>query len=172
VRARVVLGRIHIFFQRYDQAMMEMDRAIAVNPSDAGGIAGRGNILLWSGQTDAAIAALELAQRIDPELNPSDRFTLSLAYYLKGRYASAIEQAELNLRKTSGANFSRVILAAAHAELGRSDDAGRAVTIIHRLDPTFNPSEFGTKLLRAGDLDHLRDGLRKAGLMVEQTAPR
>jgi TolB-like protein/DNA-binding winged helix-turn-helix (wHTH) protein/Tfp pilus assembly protein PilF len=171
VRARVVLGRIHIFYQRYDQARTEMDRAVAINPSDAGGIAGRGNILLWSGQTDAAIAALELAQRIDPELNPSDRFSLSLAYYLKGHYAGAIEQAELNLRKTSGANFSRVVLAAAHAELGHTDDAGRAVTVIHRLDPTFDPREFGTKFLRAGDLDHLRDGLRKAGLLAEPAAP-
>jgi adenylate cyclase len=172
VRARVVLGRIHIFYQRYDQARVEMDRAIEINPSDAGGIAGRGNVLLWSGQTDAAIAALEFAQRIDPELNLSDRFALSLAYYLKGRYAPAIEQAELNLRKTSGANFSRVVLAAAHAELGHSDDIRRAVTVIHRLDPTFDPKAFGTKFLRAGDLDHLRDGLHKAGLLAEQTAPR
>ena len=172
VRARVVLGRIHIFYQRYDQARTEIDRAIEINPSDAGGIAGRGNVLLWLGQTDAAIAALEFAQRIDPELNPSDRFALSLAYYLKGRYDPAIEQAELNLRKTSGANFSRVVLAAAHAELGHSDDAGRAVAIIHQLDPTFQPFEFGTKFLRAGDLEHLRDGLRKAGLLAEQTAPR
>jgi TolB-like protein/DNA-binding winged helix-turn-helix (wHTH) protein len=172
VRARIVLGRIHIFYQRYDQAGTEMDRAIAINPSDAGGIAGRGNILLWSGQTDAAIAALELAQRIDPELNPSDRFSLSLAYYLKGNYAGAIEQAELNLRKTSGANFSRVVLAAAHAQLGHVDDASRAVIIIHRLDPTFDAREFGTKFLRAGDLDRLRDGLQKAGLLTGPTQPR
>jgi len=172
VRARVVLGRIHIFYQRYDQARTEMERAIAINPSDAGGIAGRGNILLWSGQTDAAIAALELAQRIDPELNPSDRFALSLAYYLVGRYDLAVEQAEINLRKTSGANFSRVVLAAAHAELGHSDDVARVVAVIRQLDPTFDPGEFGTKFLRSGDLDHLRDGLRKAGLLAEQTAPR
>jgi adenylate cyclase len=172
VRARVVLGHVHIFYQRHDQARTEMDRAIEINLSDARGIAGRGTILLWSGRTDPAIAALEFAQRIDPELTPSDRFALSLAYYLKGRYDTAIEQAELNLRKTSGANFSRVILAAAHAELGHSDDAGRAVTVIHRLDPTFDPKEFGTKFLRAGDLDRLRDGLRKAGLLTEQAATR
>ena len=42
-----------------------------------------------------------------------DRFALSLAYYLKRRYEAAIEQAEFNLRRTQGANFSRVILAAA-----------------------------------------------------------
>ena len=57
---------------------------------------------MWLGQTDAAIEALEQAQRIDPELNAMDRFALSLAYYLKRRYDAAIEQAELNLRKNHG----------------------------------------------------------------------
>ena len=164
VRARVTLGRIHIFYHRYDKARAEIDRAIATNPSDAHAIAGRGNILMWSGQTDAAIEDLELAQRIDPELNAMDRFALSLAYYLKRRYAAAIEQAEFNLLRTQGANFSRVILAAAYAQLDRVDDATRARTIIRRLDPTFDPQEFGTKFLSAGDLRQVREGLQKAGL--------
>ena len=164
VRARVILGRIDIFYHRYDKARTEIDRAIATNPSDAHAIAGRGNILMWSGQTDAAIEDLELAQRIDPELNAMDRFALSLAYYLKQRYDAAIEQAEFNLLRTQGANFSRVILAAAYAQLGRAEDATRARTIIHRLDPTFDPQEFGTKFLSADDLRHVREGLQKAGL--------
>ena len=167
VRARIVLGRIHLFYHRYDQAKSEIDRAIAINPNDANGLAGRGNILMWSGQTDAAIEALELAQRIDPELNAVDRFALSLAYYLKGRYDAAIEQADLNLRKTSGANFSRIVLAAAYAQLGRFEDAAGVVTTIRRIDPTFDAQEFGTKFLSAADLGHLRDGLRKAGLWKE-----
>ena len=168
VRAHVILGRIHIFYHRYEQAKAEMDRAIAINPNDAHGLAGRGNILMWLGQTDAAIEALELAQRIDPELNPIDRFALSLAYYLKRRYDAAIEQAELNLRETSGANFSRIVLAAAYAEHNRADDAARVVTMIRRIDPTFDPQEFGTKFLNPVDLEHLRDGLRKAGLSHRQ----
>ena len=111
------------FYHRYDQAKSEMDRAIAINPNNANGLAGRGNTLMWLGQTDAAIEALEQAQRIDPELNAIDRFALSLAYYLKGPNDAAIEQAELNLRKTTGANFSRIVLAAAYAQLGRFEDA-------------------------------------------------
>jgi adenylate cyclase len=172
VRAHIILGRIHIFYQRYEEAKAELDRAIAINPSDANALAGRGNILMWSGQTDAAIETLELAQRIDPELNPLDRMALSLAYYLKGRYDAAIEQAELNLRKTTGANFSRIVLAAAYAQLGRSDDAARVVTTIHRIDPTFDAQEFGTKFLNAADLEHLRDGLRKAGFSTEEANRR
>jgi adenylate cyclase len=167
VRARVILGRVHMFRQRYEQAKTEIDRAIASNPNDAHGLAGRGNILMWSGQTDAAIEALELAQRIDPELNPLDRFALSLAYYLKQRYDAAIDQAERNLRANVGAHFSRVILAAAYAEQGRAEDAARAVAVIRRSDPTFDAHEFGTKLLNATDLERVRDGLRKAGLYAK-----
>ena len=149
VRAHIILGRIHIFHHRYEEAKAEIERAIAINPNDATGLAGRGNILMWLGQTDAAIEALELAQRIDPELNPIDRFALSLAYYLKRRYDAAIEQAELNLRKTAGANFSRIVLAAAYAQHDRSEDAARVVTTIRRIDPTFDPQEFGTKFLNS-----------------------
>ena len=164
VRAHIILARIYIFHQQFKQAQVELERAAAINPNDAQGLAGRGNILLWLGQTDAAIAALERAQHIDPELNAIDRFALSLAYYLKRRYDAAIEQAELNLQKTAGANFSRVLLAAAYAQQNRREDAARTVEMIRRVDPTFDPQSFGTKFLNPADLEHLRDGFRKAGL--------
>jgi tetratricopeptide (TPR) repeat protein len=164
VRARIVLGRIHISYNRYEQAKAEMDRAIAINPNDAHGLAGRGGILMWLGQTDAAIEALELAQRLDPELNAIDRFALSLAYYLKRRYGAAVEQAEINIGKSEGAYFSSAVLAAAYAQQGRSEDAARVASAIRRVDPTFDPETFGSKFLNPADVEHLRDGLRKAGL--------
>ena len=111
---------------------------------------------------------MELAQRIDPELNAIDRFALSLSYYLKQRYDAAIEDAELNLRNTTGANFSRIVLAAAYAQQNRTEDAARVATIVRRLDPAFDPQEFGSKFLNAFDLEHLRDGLRKAGLYTAE----
>jgi tetratricopeptide (TPR) repeat protein len=166
-----VLGRIHIFYHRRDQAKAEMDRVIAINASDAHGLAGRGNILLWLGQTDAAIEALELAQRIDPELNAVDRFALSLAYYLKRRYDAAIEQAELAIRKTESAHFSHVILAAAYAQHDRPEDAARVAAMVRRIDPTFDPKAFGNKFLKAADLEQLRNGLRKAGLYGAGAGP-
>ena len=161
VRARVILARVHILHQRYKQAEAEIERAMAINPNDAQSLAGHGNILVWLGQTDAAIEALEQAQRIDPDLNAIDRFALGLAYYLKRRYDAAIELAELNLRETAG---SRIVLAAAYAQQNRTEDAARIVTEIRRIDPTFDAQEFGTKFLNAVDLERLRDGLRKAGL--------
>ena len=171
VRAHVVLGRIHLFHNQFEQAKAEMERAIAINPSDAHGLAGRGNILMWLGQPDAAIESLELAQRIDPELNAIDRFALSMAYYLKRRYDAAIEQAQLNLRNSESSYFSHVVLAAAYAQRNRSEDATRVVAAIRRTDPTFDPQVFGTKFQNQADLEHLRDGLRKAGLSVVEAGP-
>jgi len=164
VRAHIVLGRIELFYQRYEQATAQLDRAIALNPSDAHGLAARGNILMWLGQTDAAIEALELAERIDPKLNAFDRNALSMAYYLKGRYKASIRQAELTIHETGVAHFSHALLAAASAQLNRTEDVRRAVSTIRRIDPTFDAEAFGTKFLKAADLEHLRDGLRKAGL--------
>ena len=164
VQAHVILGRIDIFYHRYQRAKTEMDRALAVNPNDADALAGRGNALMWSGQTDAAVKALELAQRLDPELNPIDRFALSLAYYLTGRYDAAIDAADRNLRENPGANFSRIVLAATYAEQNRADEVARILPAIRQFDPTFDPEEFGSKLLNSGDLSHLQEGLRKAGL--------
>jgi adenylate cyclase len=169
VRAHIVLGRIHIFHQRYKQAEAEIERAIAINPNDAQGLGGRGDILMWLGQTEAAIETLEQAQRIDPDLNTTDRFALSLSYYLNRRYDAAIEQAELNLRQNPNAAFSRIVLAAAYAQQNRAEDTTRIVDVIRRTDPTFNPQEFGTKLLNSVDLEHLRDGLRKAGLEAAES---
>ena len=123
---------------------------IAINPNDAHGLAGRGNILMWTGQTDAAIEALETAQRIDPELNAIDRFALSLAYYLKRRYDAAIEQAELNLRETAGANFSRDRAGGRLRPEQSADDAARVVTMIRRLDPTFDPQDFRHQIPQSG----------------------
>lgn len=172
-RARIVLARSYILRQRYDQAKVEIDRAIEINPNDAQALAGSGNILLWAGQTEKAIAILERAEHIDPELNTIDRFALSVAYYLVRRYDAAIQQAEINLRANAGAAFSRVILAAAYAQLDRAEDARLTVAAIRRLDPTFDPEEYGTKFINPVDLEHVREGLRKAELYGSgQSAPK
>jgi TolB-like protein/DNA-binding winged helix-turn-helix (wHTH) protein/Tfp pilus assembly protein PilF len=163
--AHVTLGRIHLVHHRHDQADTELQRAIAINPSDAHALAGRGNVLMWRGETRAAVEALEHAQRIDPTLNAMDRIALGLAYYLEARYDRAAEELELNLRDGTGASTTRVILAAAYAQQGRTGDAARVAETVLRSDPAFDPATFGSKLMNPAHVEQLRVGLRKAGLM-------
>lgn len=164
VRAHLLLGRREIAYNRYASARRHIDRAIAINPNDADALAGRGNILVWLGITDDAIASLELAQRIDPGINAFDRFALGLAYYAKGRYEDCVELARRNLDQDAGAGFNRALLAAAHAQLGQREEAARIAAEVRRLDPTFDPAAFGNKFQKADDLARLREGLAKAGL--------
>lgn len=166
VRAHVLLARRHMAYNRYAEAEIEMERALEVNGNDADALAGRGHVLVWLGRVDEAIEALELAQRIDPELNAFDRFALCLAYYLKGRYPEAIEQAELNLRKTPDASFNLVVLAAAYAQAKRPAEAQKTVALLRARDPTFDARTFGNKFQDAKDLERLREGMSKAGLYL------
>jgi hypothetical protein len=80
---------------------------------------------------------------------------------LKRRYDAAIAEAELNLRGTAEANFTRIVLAAAYAQTTTATDAAREAELIRRTDPTFDPAAFGSKLLNRGDLEHLRDGFAR-----------
>jgi adenylate cyclase len=163
-RARILLGRMHLSYGRFAQARTEIDRAIAINPNDADALAGRGNVLVWLGENALAIDSLELAQRLDPELNAFDRFALSVAYYLARRYDDSIETSEVNLSKNPDAPFTRVILAAACAQAGRTADAHRFAAEVRRVDPMFDGAKFGNKFLKGRDLARLREGLAKAGL--------
>jgi len=167
VRGRVLLARSYLAYNRHLEAQQQIDRAIAINPNDPDALAGRGNVLMWLGKTDAAIESLELALRIDPELNDFDRFALMLAYYLKQRYNEAIEQAELNLRRNPAARFNEAALAAAYAQVGRDADAARMSEKVRQTDPMFDSATYGNKFLNSKDLEAMRDGLRKAGLLVE-----
>ena len=164
-RANVTLGRIHLLHHRYAEADAELRRALAINPSDAHAVAGHGNVLVWIGETRAAIETLEQARRIDPVVSPTDRIVLGLAYYLDGRYDRAVEQLEANLRSGLGANPTRAMLAAAYARQDRVDDAARLAEAVRRSDPTFDPAAFGSKLRNPAQLEELRVGLRKAGLL-------
>jgi TolB-like protein/DNA-binding winged helix-turn-helix (wHTH) protein/Tfp pilus assembly protein PilF len=164
VRARILLARRHMAYNRYDEAERELERALEMNPNDADALAGRGNVLLWLGKTDDAIDSLRFALRIDPELNAFDRFALCLAYYIKGRYEEAIEQGEINLRKTPDAYFNLAVLAAAYAQANRPADVERTVALLRSRDPTFDAMTFGNKFRDSRDLARLREGFTKAGI--------
>jgi TolB-like protein/DNA-binding winged helix-turn-helix (wHTH) protein len=172
LRAHLVLARIHIFRQQYALALAEVDRTLAINPSSAEALGGRGNVLMWVGRTDDAIESLERAQRIDPDLNAMDRFALSLAYYSKRQYEAAITQAERNLRDAAATNASRMVLAAAYAQGDRPADALRVADTIRTSYPAFDLLAFGSKFLNATDLEHLREGFRKAGLLATMPTSR
>lgn len=162
-RALAMLGNIHTVTGNYEAALVDADRAIELNSSDALAYSLRGGVLLWIGKIEESIAASEAARRFDPRLQPEGMFNLALAYYLAGRNREAAQAAtavERNVRTV----FLHAVEAAAFAELGDAESARRAAGEVRRLDPFFDVKLFGERLMNPAHREKARAGLRKAGL--------
>jgi class 3 adenylate cyclase/TolB-like protein/Flp pilus assembly protein TadD len=162
--AHRLLGDIFMSRYQYDLALAEYDRAITANPSDAESYASRGDGLVWVGDQLAAVASLEAAQKLNPGIGYG---SLSLSYYLVGRYADAIAMLERGL-PGEPIPYSRAsnlaVLAASHARLGSADAAARAKAELAKVSPFFDREILLGQLRAEADRARLREGLAMAGI--------
>ena len=63
---QVVLGRVHLFRRRFDEAARHIDRALDLNPSDADVLAHAAMCRTYLGDAASAGALVERAQRLNP----------------------------------------------------------------------------------------------------------
>ena len=71
----------------YDRALDEPKRAVALNSSDADSYDGLGAALLFIGDFDGAVKAIELSSEFQPTLSVTTYFNLGTALLLSGRIA-------------------------------------------------------------------------------------
>jgi TolB-like protein/class 3 adenylate cyclase/Tfp pilus assembly protein PilF len=164
VEAHRLLSRVHNVLLQYAPALLEIDLALALNPSDAESHSQRGSILLWTGRLEEAIAAFETAFLLNPGLSASSALDLGLAYYTAHRHDDAVRFLEREALRHPDFVFIPVVLAAAYAQLGRSADTQRMAETVRRRLPVFDPQTFGSRFQNRAHHDYLIDGLRKAGL--------
>ena len=89
---------------------------------------------------------------------------LALAYYLKERYDDSIRILQRGLARRPDYVGHHIVLAAAYAQLDRSEDAAQEVATVLRLDPFFDVESYGSVFRNPADRAKIADGLRKAGL--------
>ncbi len=164
LEAYVILSEVHSNQLQNDRALVEIERALEINPSDAASHSQRGSILLWAGgRIDEAIVELETAFTLDP--NSADAFTLGLAYYTARRHDDCVRFLEREALRHPGYVYLPALLAATYAQLGRAADARRVAETAKRRMPVIDPKTFGSRFRNPADQDYLIDGLRKAGLI-------
>ncbi|MEO5676958.1 MAG: winged helix-turn-helix domain-containing protein, partial [Usitatibacter sp.] len=164
-RAHGLLGEIYSSTGRYDQALVEVDRAIELNPSDAYAIDLRANTLLWQGRIEEAIAGIEMGLRFNPAgRGATTVYNYALAHYVAGRYREAVAIADAAIARFPDAAYVQVVRAAALAQMGNKEEARKAAAQVMRIDPFFKDTEFGNRFVDRRHTAHLQDGLRKAGL--------
>jgi TolB-like protein/class 3 adenylate cyclase/Flp pilus assembly protein TadD len=162
--AHATLAEVYLHRQQYDLARAEDEQAIALNPNDAWSHAARGGVLVYAGEPEEAVRSFEIALRLDPSLSIVGAYPAGWAYYLVGRYEDGVRVMERQAQQFPSDFFVHAALAASYAQLGRKEDAARAVTSVLRSWPFFHVDTFVAQFRRMKDREAIREGLLKAGL--------
>lgn len=164
VNARRSLAGIYGVRRQHALALIESERLIAINPNDARSFAQQGVALTWMGRPDGAIRALERALHFDPDMNYTYFWHLSLAYYLKERYADAAAILQRNMARHGNTFWDHLLLAAVYEQMGRIEAAERAAAAVRQIDPHYKRVLRFGQFQKAADIERVDVGTRKVGL--------
>jgi adenylate cyclase len=164
--AYLLLAYVGMYQRDYDRALAEVDRALAINPSEADCYRVRGAILQWSGKAAEGVSWLEGGLRLGGS-NTGALMNLGISKYILGQYGEAIDVLDRALASNPGRmNLLMVhpVRAAAYARLGKQQDAERERAAIARLAPFFDAERFATQFGTKEARDDMLAGLKAAGL--------
>ena len=159
--ARCWLAIVHFFRHENDRFEKEARRALDLNPNDAEILADIGHFYAFMGQFERGLELSTRARQLNP-LHPGWYHFSSVRYHIaKGNYAEAVADVE----RCGMPNFywCYVFKAAALGHLG-SPEAGAALARLDDLTPGLDiHATLGKWNAEPSDLEHLLQGLRKAG---------
>ena len=159
-----VLAALRLTQRNHDKAYFHQQRALSLNPNDDLIVVQQGEILTWIGEPEQGIPWIQKAMRLNPYHPPRFWNHLGRAYFVARRYAEAVEAFK---QIAAPDQFHHAFLAACYAQLGDASAAGNHVKEVMNRDPGFSWSSTLVPILhykRDSDLEHHRDGVRKAGL--------
>jgi tetratricopeptide (TPR) repeat protein len=164
--AHNALARARFFRKEFQAFRTAAERTIVLNPMDGGTIAFMGVLMAYSGDWEPGCAMVERAAELNPRHPGWYWFPLFYNAYRKGDYPGALTVAlKINLPHFF---YTHVVIAAAYGQLGDCQAAGEALRELLILKPDF--ARVGRNELRKWYppelVEHLIDGLRKAGLDV------
>jgi adenylate cyclase len=159
------LGYNMIRKRDFDAAAAAAERAIAVNPTFADYRLAQ--VFYSIGEPTRAIAIAKMQMRLDPFHPHFAPMMAGVAHYHLKEYHDAQHWLSEAIGRAPNHQYGHAFLAATYAQLGRLEDAHAEANEVLRLNPSYSIS--GTQqrvsvLKRPEDMEHLVDGLRKAGL--------
>jgi adenylate cyclase len=153
--------------QRKHQAALEAaQRTIEMHPNYADGYASLAFIQSFSGQLEASLESLDRSRKINPLSTGIYLEIEGRVLFLLERYVDALSILEDAIQRNPAVDRIHLILAATYAELGRLDDASWSVEEALSINPdiSLEKERRGANYMRASDLDHYIEALRKAGV--------
>jgi serine/threonine protein kinase/tetratricopeptide (TPR) repeat protein len=162
--AWLALAQALFFRKEFDPFQDAAERAIVLNSMDGSTVEYLGHLIAFSGNWERGCELAERGRRLNPN-HPSWYWSVPfLDAYRKGDYRGA---RPFLLKGNPQKNWlMQALLAAVHGQLGESEAAARPLREVLMMRPDFQliaHDEFA-KWYLPELVDHLMDGLRKAGL--------
>jgi adenylate cyclase len=158
-----ILAAIAIVRNDFTRARYHQDRALELNPNYDLVVVQLGELFTWLGQADEGVEWIRKAMKLNPHHPVRFWSHLGKAHFVGRQYAQAIE-AFMHVANLDTLNHG--FLAASYAWLGDQTAASAHVARMRELDTKLDLERFLSTMhfAREQDLQHLREGLQKAGL--------
>lgn len=162
-RCHAALVYVHVSRKEFDLAAHHLALAERLNPNDLEVFAHRGILATFTGRSQLALDSIESAMKLNPAPPNDYRVGQGLALYQLRRYEEAAKAFE---RATARRPYVSRYIAACYAQLGRLDEARAFAAESLELEPHFTLNVWARiePYESHSDLQHMLDGLRKAGL--------
>lgn len=163
---RWVLGRTYFYERDVERALVEIQKAITLDPNYADGLAYHGMLLVYSGRAPSAFPYIERAMRINPHFPFWYLHALGNAQFMVTRYDAAAESFHKALERNPNWHPSRRMLVATYGHLGLIDEARWEIAELTTAGYQVTIDQYRrTTLIRdAGYFERVVAGLRKVGV--------
>jgi adenylate cyclase len=132
------LGLIYLYQQQYEQALAEIERAVALAPTEADSHAALAMVLSYRGGTEDALVAAAQALRLKPLVADAHLASVGSAYAVAGRYEEARIPLQRFLSRYPNILPPHLTLVVVYNELGQVAEAQTEATEVLRLNPNFS----------------------------------
>jgi adenylate cyclase len=163
------LGFIQAWSRRYDQAIANLEKAIALAPNNGEVYASFGQVLNYWGNPERGLEMFEKAFSIDTFVSPVWEMQAGCSHYLLRQYDDAASRFLSAIERSPKYLHAYAYLACTYAELDRLDDARDAIKTALEIAPQYTLKEAARIWPYQIDEVGYRvlDALRKAGLPEE-----
>jgi TolB-like protein/rhodanese-related sulfurtransferase len=170
-RAHQFISKSHSNEGRYDEAIAEAKKMIALNPNHVLGYETLGRALNKAGRASEGVEAMKMAMRLDPRGDDQGwvSYRLGEALYLSGQFDAAAEAFARSAERNQN-EWSYAFLAASHAQAERQEQAKTALATFDRImadageEPYTVAKVEGWAFKFQRDRARVQEGFRKAGM--------
>jgi adenylate cyclase len=164
-------SQFYLWQRQHEEAVSELERALALDPNDPNGLALMARALSFIGKPEEAVDFANRAMRLDPQNPAHYLWNIGISQFCMGRFEEAATFVEKALKLNPEWVSPAALLAATYGQLGREREARAALDIYLKKGwplPGFSPNlqafmnshPFKNRQVA----DRFAEGLIKAGL--------